>query len=526
MVRWFVVCLCSSAIASNAESTAGTDDADFFAFLPPPGPEQSESVGSDWRVVWTNEPWTSHEEWHPQLKEDDVMLARLFHESSLGRSWSLGVGNGGQIYSLRSTFGEVMPPQTPESPWMDEVWQLVTLYGNAHRMGSWPETIAEQGNGFVHQSGPYGRTLDKRPFYSPRLAVSSNEKSRSFSVLSWSQVPTASVIRSEVLTYARYSDLGSGVIQADWVVANFSPEPLTEMDVWGGHRTSLLPEQVLSRPDGTYRFFTPFGYKPPKSSARLDETGGWAAAVKNADDPYSHGVGFVFGNPPDRNYRFDAPARFDSGDSRHGRRDYTVQAIVVYSPGEQGSVQHIRTYFVLGSLNKIAEKANELAKKAEYNKLSLDPADSPLVRLSISKGMLTRRNQSGVDLPALHAYAWPVKNSRPLFVMKDPKTGDRFLSSDPYARCHAEPLDASHSKLSESDRKKFGGKPVYNVPRNGAEIIEFLGFASTGDSAEREGLEAVAVPSIVVSNSVDPDTKQTLKNLYLFQTKPTSKITE
>lgn len=512
-----VTLLLLAGFGGGAELNAASPAEDgFFSFLPAPVRREA-ATRSTWRVVTTTEPWASSNQWHPDLKEENVLLARLFHESKESRSWSLGVGRGGQVFSLWTTFGETIPPQHPDAPWMDEVWQLVTLYGKSHRLNAWPEPIAERGNGFVHQAGPYAKMLaGGQPFYSPLLASCADSTQRSFSTLSWGQIPTASTIRSEALVYARYLDLGDGIIQADWVVANYAADPLTEVAIWGGHRSSLLPEQVLSNPDGSYRFFTPFIFRMPDSGVPLRDTGGWAAAVKNADDPNSQGVGFVFGNPPDKAAPFQAPSRFDSGDSRHGRRDYSVQSIVVHSPGEEGSVQFIRTFFVVGSLNAIQGKANQLVSEASYKRLKLSPAESPLIALAMRDGLPCRGLDGGGHAHA-YAFTWPVEGTRPLFLLRDRKTKSLFLSSDPYARCASTPFDPGNVELSQADREAFAGKPVFNVPRDGAEIVEFLGFVPASSSVTCEDCRLVSIASVIDPASFDAGSRHTAEQLFLLE---------
>ena len=82
-----------------------------------PGSGLSAGTG---RTVCSFDSEQSGSKWTPGLDEEKVFLASL-----QGDGWRLGVGKGGQIYSLRGPFGESVPPQRIVSPWNDEVWQFV-----------------------------------------------------------------------------------------------------------------------------------------------------------------------------------------------------------------------------------------------------------------------------------------------------------------------------------------------------------------------------------------------------------------
>jgi hypothetical protein len=96
------------------------------------------------------QPWARNSNWHPDVDEKSVFHARLQHKSVDERCWEIGIGKGGQMYSICSSFGEAMPPQKPDSQWMDETWQFTTIYG--HLLGrDLPQEKRQYGNAFVHQ---------------------------------------------------------------------------------------------------------------------------------------------------------------------------------------------------------------------------------------------------------------------------------------------------------------------------------------------------------------------------------------
>ncbi len=332
--------------------------------------------------------WERVKNWHPELDEQSVFHAAIQHRSVTERSWELGIGKGGQIYSMYSTFGEAMAPSQPESQWNDEVWQFTTIYerllgrdlpdspGDATRM--------KYANAFVHQSGVYTKEKGSKPFYSPILAEYFDEEERSYSILSWGQIPSPSINRSGILVYTKYRDLGAGVIEMTYVIYNFEDEPMTNLGPWGGVRTSVFPEHVISNPDGSYRYFTPWSYGYDRLEGcriNFEDTGGWAAVTANADDPHSHAIGVVFGKQLDKKGDHYNKPRYDCGDSRHGKRDYTVQATVIHIKDKPGTPHMLRMYFAIGTLAKVAKQCNRLAGHADYEPLTFTETNTPLVPL-------------------------------------------------------------------------------------------------------------------------------------------------
>ncbi len=332
--------------------------------------------------------WQRDKKWHPELDEKTVFHATLQHRAVTERSWELGIGKGGQMYSLYSTFGEAMPPSSPGSQWNDEVWQFTTIYapllGNDLPENPADPTRQKFANAFVHQSGTYSKEKGSRPFYSPILAEHFDGEQRTYTVLSWGQIPSPSINRSGVLVYAQYRDLGAGVIELTYIIYNFEDEPMTNLGPWGGVRTSVFPEHVISNPNGSYRYFTPFHYGYDKLEGcriNFEDTGGWAAVTANADDPRSHALGVVFGKQLDRQGDHYGKPRYDVGDTRHGKRDYTVQATVIHVRDVPRTAHLLRMYFVIDTLKKVAGKANRLADHAVYQPLTFTEADTPRVPL-------------------------------------------------------------------------------------------------------------------------------------------------
>ena len=82
-------------------------------------------------------PGTSRSQWAAGVDERAVFHAYLTHKSTAERSWELRLGQGGQLYSIVSLFGEAMPPQSVLAPFVDEVWQMVAI--NSDLLDRMPE---------------------------------------------------------------------------------------------------------------------------------------------------------------------------------------------------------------------------------------------------------------------------------------------------------------------------------------------------------------------------------------------------
>ena len=68
--------------------------------------------------------------WGIGLDENDVYHAALKHTQTgdpANRQWEIRLGRGGQIYSLRSEVGELVPPQSLRSAFVDEVFQSISV---------------------------------------------------------------------------------------------------------------------------------------------------------------------------------------------------------------------------------------------------------------------------------------------------------------------------------------------------------------------------------------------------------------
>ena len=363
-------------------------------------------------------------------------------------SYQMRIGKGGQIYSLRSAFGESIPPQyrkpkkggdaqqvNVSAPWIDEVWQMVAV-------DSKQNSRKNKEKYFIHQAGVYLRNTDqKTPFYSPLLADFHDEKTQSYRVVNWGQqAHTADNLTakftSDILYYTAYTNLGNGIIQVDGMIYNFGHDNINHINMpWGGVRISALEHFFVSNPDGTYtEKVGRFGDNA--SNDKLANTGGWMiySGDKTGNAP---AFGMVFGKDKRKN-----KVGFRYGHAGHqienNPRDYNVFAITRRfndNPISFGKSARFRYFYVVGANTEAVKKT---ILENNLNSLIIESTDTPSKKdvpkvhyqVTQKKGKL---EVSPTDSPedALTLRAQPYANSYPLFFMKS-SDGRRVMTCNQY----------------------------------------------------------------------------------------------
>ncbi|MEI6820067.1 MAG: hypothetical protein WCL19_10765 [Verrucomicrobiota bacterium] len=490
-----------------------------FAFAEPP-PEASAlldvfpasqaptflTTPSEFAVSHKFQPGANRSQWAEGVDERAVFHAYLTHKSVGERSWELRLGKGGQLYSIVSSFGEAMPPQSALAPFVDEVWQMVAI--NSNLLDRMPELgksrVREEANSYIHQSGMYvGKKQafsPKSPFYAPLLATREDAASRSYAVMNWGQVPTASIHRSDVLFTTQFRDLGAGVIELSYLCFNFGNFPLNGLNTpWGGVRTSVFPELVLSQPDGSYRFHTPFTIDMPGTYGDIAKTGGWAAATQNAANPAAFALGLVFGRDLHWPGQLQlqraktpgfqhSPTVYGAGDSRHGARDYTVMDVSTRVNILPGETFFRRIYLVLGTLSEVAEAGRKLESFADYHPMDFTEATTPLLPLyekPMDKGQIvpSLAAPSPDAAPLCHLYAHPVKHSKPLFLLQEAATGRYLLSTDPALLSRKEQF-ANPYPEGDPKHAAFQNRVQYVNHEGRAKSLSLLGYVMPRERAD------------------------------------------
>lgn len=502
----FAVLLTTNAAFGQTPAPAASLLSDLF---PASGAPTFLTKASEFVVSNQFRPGARRSQWADGVDERAVFHAYLTHQSMEERSWELRVGKGGQLYSIVSSFGEAMPPQTALAPFVDEVWQMVAI--NTDLLDRMPELgesrIREESNSYIHQSGMYvgkQQTFSpKVPFYAPLLTAHEDAAARSYAVMNWGQIPTASIHRSDVLFATQFRDLGAGAIEISYLCFNFGSFPLNGLNTpWGGVRTSVFPELVLSQPDGSYGFSTPFSIAERGSYRDIGKTGGWAAATQNAANPAAFSLGLVFGRDlhwpeQERLKRAKTPGFqhsatvYGAGDSRHGARDYTVMDVssrVTIPPGE---CFFRRIFMVLGTLGEVTEASRKLESFADYHLMEFTESDTPLLPLyarPMDKGQIVPSLEAPAPdaKPVGQLYAHPVKHSKPLFLLQEAATGLYHLSTDPALLHRKEPFANPYPDESHPKHAAFQNRVQYVNYEGRTKSISLLGFVIPREKADEQ----------------------------------------
>jgi len=422
---------CVSLLFFVAASGLPAADADLLKIFPP-GPSVPGLTFSgqlDYAATYS----FSGASWRLGLDEREVFFAAMKHGEGTGTDWEIRIGKGGQLYSIWGPFGEAEPPQSqPNDHWVDQIFQLVGVdtHLNVDKPGH---------RYFIHQAGDYlDDPILKTTFYSPMLASNFNRVDRSASFLNWGQqAHIPNVNPAGLLYYERFKDLGSGVIEATYVVYNFGRDTVDYLSApWGGVRKTSLPVTLMSAPDGSARVVSGMFGEP--NLIDLKDTGGWIAWTQDATAASSPTLALVVGwdGNPRPDYQ-TAPARFNWGYAgpQYNFEVVDVDPFVKHTPG---SAFYFRVYYVVGALAQVQNLANRLAPYAARGPLNFtqDSADLlPVYRKAQGGQTVLTASAPAGKTPAFYTYAEPVANSLPLFVLREASTGRLRLSTNPCEIC-------------------------------------------------------------------------------------------
>ena len=377
------------------------------------------------------------------VDENEVYHAALRHTQTGGpanRDWEIRLGRGGQIYSIRSEVGEIVPPQAASRPFNDEVFQAISVDTSPRASG--------QDAAFYHQSGYYtdGNNVTQ-PTYAPLLASGSAEPN------SWSTVSLAVQADTEanpqqpsgLLNYQRTRDLGDGVIEVTHSIYNFGSNTVDFHNLpWGGVRKTVFDNMLVSNPDGgfTDRAILDFG-DTANQVVRASDTGGWAAFTEGTDGS-DRGLAYVFGNEDthlseswqtaESSWRWG-----DAGGDLFGFipvRNFNVGTFRRQVDVNPGDLFESRYFLVLGDVDHIESTIEDrgLVGSATYDKIDITVDESELLSWQIleDNSSLSIVASAAAELPDFQTYALPVSGSKPLFLFED-ANGQEFISIDPYA---------------------------------------------------------------------------------------------
>ena len=464
--------------------------------------------------------------WAEGLDEKQVFHAQIQHDQNENNSFTLRIGKGGQVYSLRGPFGESVPPSCTgegpsRSPWNDEVWQFVTVCSKYNgltaiqRSGDVPESTLEaitaipyKSTFFIHNSGAYipdSRTINN--LYCPMLAASQTNDKRGYRSLTWGLVPQVRTIhRSPVLYYNQVRDIGNGIIELTWVVHNFSPRDDIVFDFlnapWGGTRHTSLPCHAISSPDNTLKprdaFFPD---TKPDGTISLRKTGGWKIASASPDKD-SASLALVFGRDKHLEEEQAKAERGEPYTQRGGGvlRDFLAHYPQLYSgiwkdwktrpensfrnydviemipnltlrPGE--SIWY-RSFLVVNQRNEAAATAQSLVDNVDYGLLRFSTTDTPHVPVYLVDKRVVETAPAGTQ-PAVSLFSRPVPGSHPVFLLEDTQTGREIISTDLYRFVPSEPL-ALGLPQEHSKSDYYNNARGYSLDKNHCRWKRLLGF--------------------------------------------------
>lgn len=398
--------------------------------------------GGDFSFSCTHEVSLSGSSWGFGVNESNVYHAALRHQQNDDSSsdWTIRIGQGGQIYSLRTeALGELVPPQSIERHFVDEVFQPISV-----------DRSTREGGGqaaFYHQSGYYtdGNNITQAT-YAPLLLRGAAE-ANSYSTLNLAvQADSTSIpqVPPGLLNYQRTRDLGGGVIEVTNGIYNFGSNTVDFHNLpWGGVRHTVLDTMLVANPSGgfTERAIDDFPLFESQTEF-ADNTGGWAAFAQGTA-PSSQGLAFVFGAS---DTHLGEAWQTNRSSWRWGRaagdflfipiRNFNIgtfrREVDVY-PGEFFESRH---FLVLGAVEHVESTIQQrgLVDAATYGKILISQDDSSTLSFRVqadSNGVITVL-ESIPSQATFATFARPVAGSKPLFLLED-VNGQRFLSVDPYA---------------------------------------------------------------------------------------------
>ncbi|QEG21245.1 hypothetical protein MFFC18_11000 [Mariniblastus fucicola] len=425
-------------VLSMLVSAAAADDNELLSVF------SESSVGSQgtFEFTATNETDLSGSQWGFGVNEESVYHAALKHTQAAGvanRDWEIRVGQGGQIYSIRSEVGEIVPPQSLGRPFMDEVFQAISV----------DTSLRDNGNqaAFYHQAGYYSDGDNvTQPTFAPLLASGSAD-ANSWSTLSLAvQADTNSNPQqpSGLLNYQRTRDLGDGVIEVTHSIYNFGDHTVDFHNLpWGGVRKTEFDHMLVSNPGGGFAEREIKSFGEPKGQVVLAEnTNGWAAFTEGTQGT-DRGLAYVFGNSDTHqseqwqtnksSWRWG-----DGGGDVIGIpiRNFNVGTFRRFVDVEPGDLFESRYFMVLGDVDHIESTIEDrgLSGEAMYDKIRIREQDASTLswRVVTDNGSITVL-ETGVNVPSnFRTYAKPVSGSKPLFLLEDTE-GRQYLSVDAYA---------------------------------------------------------------------------------------------
>lgn len=359
------------------------------------------------------------------LNEANVFHTELVHNESAQNSWKLRVGNGSQIYSIRTSQGELIaePYTAIGDQWNDGVLQTAFTNVAKNKTGKIYD---------IHQAGTYVRDGLSKSFYSPIVWESFDKQNKNYTTTVWSQhahIPTD--YKSRVIVEQEIRDIGDGVIEITYYYYNAQGETLDYiLTPWSGFRYTTNPVLIVSKADKGYKV---------ENLERSDsnwvhtykstETNGWMAYTASANSS-AKGIGIVFGKTKYAGTSFE---RREKGIMTGPLKSvdlfvFGIQSLVSL---EQNSGMYYRYYVIINTLDKIQKYGNELTEKVDYGPIEFthDTANTQAVCQTSNKVITT---DCPGKTPIFYSYVHPINKAQPIFVLKNNNTNDIIYTDNPY----------------------------------------------------------------------------------------------
>jgi len=372
MMRFYAVLLTGS-ILNFAGLVYGFDiDEVILKDMIYPGSDLCTNNDGNTDITYSHTPSPSYWDIANSGREAKNFMAQMTHtDSDSNRNWTIRFGKGGTIYSMRSGYGEAIPPQTSDfSPWVDEVTQSVAVDTVLNQ-----QCASDSGKcWFIHQAGQYFQdtTYLDEPFYSPNVGRHCEGNTCIFAT--WGQIAkNPTIFESDLLYFHQYRDCGDGVLEYTQMFVGYFGGSIAYLNIpWAGVRESSLPDLYLSNPDDDLTMADKEPTIPYWGQTGqlkdLQDTGGYSTfaqnnATINGDNAalsYVHGQCKEFNDRSNTYFRAENRMRFGKS-----RRDFTVFTINgQFTSTNPENIYVNRQFLINDELGNIQAKAKPLVPEA------------------------------------------------------------------------------------------------------------------------------------------------------------------
>jgi hypothetical protein len=298
------------------------------------------------------------------------------------------------------------------------------------------------------------------------------------------------------LFYSQVRDAGDGIIELTWVIHNFSQRDDIVFDhlnaPWGGTRVSSLPLHYISSPTGDLK--TREEILNANGVTRFRKTGGWNVSC-SAESDLSPSLALVYGRDQHleteeakknagkphaqfaeslyRDWRQNQPAYktyWSDWQTRpeNSYRNYDVCEVIPKLQIAADSTIWYRSFLVVGGKSKTIEKAKSLVDKVDYGLLNFPAETTPLASVSIP-------GSDGTKSSSFQVFTQPVANTKPLLLIRNSKTGQQIVTTDPYYFVKKERLELGIPE-SHPHYDYYKDAVGYSIDQHDSEWISLVGY--------------------------------------------------